>query len=124
MDEVMISLAAPVSSTKIERWVEGQVDRLRAEARPSGVRLGQLSPAYLPPGADWLVEVERENPEVRLEDDSALNDILTDMALLGLRPQLLVASPRAPSAVPHAGAPTTRRPPRHGTALLSQARRA
>ena len=92
MDEKIISLLAPVSRERIERWVEDQVDRLRGEASRMGVRLGPLSAAGPGQGGDWLVEVELRNRHVPLEDDVALASVLTEMALLGLRPQLLVTS--------------------------------
>ena len=90
--EVMISLRAPVSREKIARWVEEQVDRLRGEARATGVRLGRLTVASPPQRGDWLVEVDVRDQNVRLEDNMALASVLTDMELLGLRPQLLVTS--------------------------------
>ncbi len=103
MNQVMISLAAPVSTDKVEPWVKEQLERLRGEATASGVRLGPLAPACLPHEADWLVGVGREDRDVRL-DDAALNLVMTDLALLGLRPQLLVAAGRATSEISHAHA--------------------
>ncbi len=91
MDEVRISLLAPVARERIESWVEEQVDRLRAQGRATGVRLGRLTPAQPAQGGHWLVEVDLHARDVRLEDDVALASILTDMELLGLRPHLLVA---------------------------------
>ena len=104
-DEVLITLRAPVSPEKIERWVEDQVDRLREEARATGVRLGRLAPGSHPQGADWLIEVDLQDRDVELEHDAELALILTHMAVLGLRPQLLVTSPR--------DAPEVARPVRH-----------
>ena len=106
MDKVMISLVAPVSRHKIERWVEEQVDRLDGEARASGIRLGRLAPGRLAQGGDWLVDVDRGDRDGRLEGDTALASVLTSFALLGLRPRLLVASLRERSDIPHAHAPT------------------
>ena len=99
MNQVMITLTAPVSTDKIEPWVKEQLDRLRDEATASSIRLGPLAPACLPHGADWLLGVDRADQRVRLEDDAALNLVMTDLALLGLRPQLLVASGRARSEI-------------------------
>ena len=92
MDTVVISLLAPVTPSTIERWVEQQVDELRAQGRSCGVGLGRLVASSPAQGGDWLIEVDREDRDVALEDDLALALILTDMAVLGLRPQLLVVS--------------------------------
>ena len=92
MDEVRISLLAPVARERIESWVEEQVDRLRGQGRATGVWLGRLAPADPEQGGDWLVEVDLQARDVRLEDDVALAAILTDMELLGLRPHLLAAT--------------------------------
>ena len=99
MNQVMISLTAPVSTGKIEPWVNEQLERLRREANARGIRVGRLAPVCLPHGADWLVGVDRADRDVRLEDDAALNLVMTDLALLGLRPQLLVASGHARSEI-------------------------
>jgi hypothetical protein len=93
VDEVTISLVAPVSISKIERWVKGQIDRLRDQASPCEVRLGHLSPAPQGHDADWLVEVDLRARTVPLEEDIALASILLDLQLLGLQPKLLVPSP-------------------------------
>lgn len=94
MDEVMISLQAPVAWKKIDRWVGEQLDRLRIEAWPTGVRLGPLVDASPVRGADWLVRVDLGDRAVRLEDDVALASVLTDMERLGLRPALFLVAPR------------------------------
>jgi hypothetical protein len=92
MDEVVISLLAPVASQRVQRWVEEQVDGLRAQGRASGLRLGRLAASSPAQGGDWLIAVDRVDRDVALEDDIALALILTDMARLGLRPQLFVIS--------------------------------
>ena len=92
MDIVVIALLAPVTPNRIERWVEAQVDELRAQGQASGVRLGPLTRSTPARGGDWLIGVDREDRSVALQDDLALGLILTDMAVLGLRPQLLVVS--------------------------------
>ena len=92
VDGVAISLVAPVSISKVERWVKEQLDLLRDNASSSGVRLGHLSPAREGHGADWLVEVDLRDRDVPLEEDIALASILVDLQLLGLQPQLLVPS--------------------------------
>ena len=98
MDEViMISLLAPVAPQRVARWVEEQVDVLRAEGRAMGVRLGRLIRATPSQGGDWLIEVERDEGDTPLEEDMALALILTDLAILGLRPYLFVIT-RDPSA--------------------------
>jgi hypothetical protein len=93
-DEVMISLRAPVSREKIERWVEEQVGQLRDAAWSRGVRLGPLWRGWRSQGPDWLIEVDLRDRAVELEDDLVLGSVLLDMELLGLRPQLLVSPPR------------------------------
>ena len=93
VDEVTISLVAPVSVSKIERWVKEQLDLLRDQAGSMGVRLGHLRPASDGQDADWLVEVDLRDRAVPLEEDIALASMLTDLQLLGLQPQLLVPSP-------------------------------
>lgn len=113
MDEIVISLLAPVAPQRIQRWVEEQVDELRAQASASGVRLGRVVPSSPSQGGDWLIAVEREDRDGALEDDIALAMILTDMAILGLRPRLFVIA-REPGArrsrdVHSAGAGTARR---------------
>ena len=90
VDEVTIALVAPVSISKIERWVREQIDLLRHEAGLVGLRLGQLSSACEAEGADWVIEVDLQDRHVPLEEDFALTSILVDLQLLGLQPQLLV----------------------------------
>ena len=92
LDEVAIALVAPVSVSKIERWVKEQIDLLRDHGGSRGVRLGHLSPAREGHDADWLVEVDLRDRDVPLEEDIALASILVDLQLLGLQPQLLVPS--------------------------------
>ena len=97
MDDIVISLLAPVSPRRIQRWVEEQVDGLRAQASAGGVRLGRLVPSSPSRGGDWLIAVDRGDRDDALEDDIALAMILTDMAILGLRPRLFVIA-REPGA--------------------------
>ena len=116
MDKVVISLLAPVTPRTIERWVEEHVDELRAQGRGNGVRLGRLVASSPAQGGDWLIEVDRDDRDVALEDDLALALILTDMAVLGLRPQLFVVSgERGPrrSRDAHRSAAGRRQPARH-----------
>ena len=118
MDTVVISLLAPVAPGRIERWVEQQVDELRAQAQANGVRLGRLTRSTPARGGDWLIKVDREDRAAALEDDLALGLILTDMAVLGLRPELLVISGersgRRSRDVHRAGADGRRQPARQG----------
>lgn len=110
----MISLVAPVSRERIERWVAEQVDGLRDEAAASGLQLGRLT-ACPTQDADWLLEVDARERGVAPQDDLALTSILTHLEWLGLRPQLLVSSRRESPAVAadfhessiHAPAPPT-----------------
>ncbi len=94
----MISLLSPVSRERIERWVEEQLDRLRDQVLPVGLRLGPLvrAPAATP-GADWLVRVDRRGRAVPPEDDLALADLMMDVERLGLRPSLLAVASREPA---------------------------
>jgi hypothetical protein len=79
-----------VSADELERWLEQQVNELRAEAPHATVRLSRLTPGR--PGADldvgWLVELELAEGEPLLAGHR-LGDALRDMRLLGLQPTLL-----------------------------------
>lgn len=91
MEDVVISLLAPVPPPRRKaRWVEEQVDRLRAQARSLGVQLGRLTPSRPSQGGDWIIKVERDHRDKPLEQDITLALILTDLARLGLRPCLFV----------------------------------
>jgi hypothetical protein len=111
-DEILISLRAPVSREKIERWVEEQVDRLRDAAWSRGVRLGPLWRGWRARGSDWLIEVDRRDRNVELDDDLALASVLMDMELLGLRPQLLASPPPESSGSSGVHAPAAQAPAR------------
>ena len=80
----------PVSADELERWLEQQVNELRAEAPHATVRLSRLTQGR--PGADldvgWLVELELAEGEPLLAGHR-LGDALRDMRLLGLQPTLL-----------------------------------
>jgi hypothetical protein len=80
----------PVSADELERWLEQQVNELRAEAPHATVRLSRLTQGR--PGADldvgWLVELELAEGEPLLAGHR-LADALRDMRLLGLQPTLL-----------------------------------
>ena len=98
MDRITISLLAPASPRAIHAWVEEQVDELRVRGDAVGVRLGDLTPASPANGGHWLIEVDRDARDVPPECDVAVAVILTDLALLGLRPQLFVGAALAPRA--------------------------
>ena len=107
MQQAMIALRAPVSPDKIESWVEQEVARLRARAVALDVWLGPLSRPPPAQAGDWVIEVDLEDRDVRPGDDPVLGSVLLDLELLGLRPQLLMASPLfRPSYAPD---PTARR---------------
>jgi hypothetical protein len=80
----------PVSADELERWLEQQVNELRAEAPHATVRLSRLTQGR--PGAEldvgWLVELELAEGEPLLAGHR-LGDALRDMRLLGLQPTLL-----------------------------------
>ncbi len=101
MAEVAIALRAPVAAKTIERWVEERVAGLRDAAWSSGVRLGDLSRAWQAQDADWLIEVDVRDRAVEPEDDLVLGSILMEIAVLGLRPELLLSSQPARPAATH-----------------------
>ncbi len=102
--QAMIALTAPVSADKIAGWVKEEVDRMRARAVALDVWLGPLSRPQPAQGGDWVIEVDLEDRDVAPEDDPALGSVLLDLELLGLRPQLMIASPLfPPSYAPDAG---------------------
>jgi hypothetical protein len=103
MEEVVISLLAPVPAQRVQRWVEEHVDGLRARALARGVRLGRLARSSPARGGDWLIAVHRDDRAMALEQDVALASILTELATLGLRPHLYVIS-REPGAPRSRGA--------------------
>jgi hypothetical protein len=74
----------------MERWLERQVDELRAEAPHATVRLSRLMQSG--PSSDlyigWLVELELAEGEPLL-GGQRLADSLRDMRLLGLQPTLM-----------------------------------
>ena len=117
METVVIALLAPVTPSSMQRWVESQVDELRAQGRANGVLLGPLTPSTPDKGGDWLIKVDREDRSAALQDDLALGLILTDMAILGLRPQLFVISGERRGGrsrdVHRSGADGRRQPARH-----------
>jgi len=117
METVVISLLAPVTPSSIERWVDKQVDQLRAQGQGNGVLLGPLTRSTPAQGGDWLINVDRQDRSAALQDDLALGLILTDMAVLGLRPQLFVISGERRGArsrdVHRSGADGRRQPARH-----------
>jgi hypothetical protein len=83
----------PVSGDDLERWLEGPVKELRADAPRGIVRLSRLiqgRDADLDVG--WLIELELDEGEPLLETDR-LAEALRDIRLLGLDPTLL--APRA-----------------------------
>lgn len=102
--QAMIALRAPVSADKMAGWVKEEVDRMRARAVALDVWLGPLARPQPAQGGDWVIEVDLEDRDMAPEDDVALASILLDMELLGLRPQLTIASPHSPPPyVPDAG---------------------
>lgn len=107
MADVTIALRAPVAAGTIEGWVEERVAGLRDAAWSSGVRLGDLFRAWQAQDADWLVEVDLRDRAVALDDDLVLGSVLMQMALLGLRPELLLSCAREGSTAPHVAAAAT-----------------
>lgn len=99
MDQIVISLLSPVPEGHLDDWVVEEVDRLRGEGLAIGVRLGPLRRSTPAEGGDWLIELHRHVDDVPLEEDVALASILTELAILSLRPCLFVISaPLAPLA--------------------------
>lgn len=89
MDQLLVSIRAPVSGAQARRWVSGQVDLLREKARADGIDVGPLWPAWRAQAEDWLVEIDPGVRDVPLDEDIALASLLLDMQVLGLRPELL-----------------------------------
>jgi hypothetical protein len=81
----------PVAAEELERWLDQQVEGLRAQAARGTVRLSRLV-QELPSvdiGIGWLLELELPEDEPLLDKDG-LAAVLRDMWLLGLQPMLLV----------------------------------
>jgi hypothetical protein len=80
----------PVSTEELERWLERQVDDLRANAPQGIVRLSRLTQGLSSSDVaiGWLLELELPEEEPLLARDH-LAEALTDMRLLGLQPTLL-----------------------------------
>jgi|ERR1043166_9592809 len=80
----------PVSAEELERWLEHQVNDIRAESRQGTVRLSRLTQRL--PNVDidigWLVELELPDGQPLLSG-SRLAATLRDMRLLGLQATLL-----------------------------------
>ena len=112
MDQVTISLQAPVSPGPMQSWVQEQVDRLRLDGLGGGILLGRLVRAGSGQAGDWLVAVGMRARAEPLEADTALARILAELHRLGLRPALLVASGRA-------AAPVRARRPSHPRSRVS-----
>jgi hypothetical protein len=80
----------PISSDELERWLEQQVDALRAEAPQGTIRLSRLTQGLPSSDVDigWLLELELPEEDPLLERNR-LAESLRDMRLLGLQPTLL-----------------------------------
>jgi hypothetical protein len=80
----------PVSAEELERWLDQQVEGLRAEAPQGTVRLSRLTQELpsIDVGIGWLLELELPEDEPLLDGDR-LAAVLRDMRLLGLQPTLL-----------------------------------
>ena len=81
---------APVAADELGRWLERQVDELRAEAPRGTIRLSRLTQGPLRADlyAGWLIELDLPDGEPLLTGDR-IASTLTDMRLLGLQPTLL-----------------------------------
>jgi len=97
----------PVPADELERWLEGQLQELRAAAPHATVRLSRLVQGG--PSADleigWLIELELAEDEPLLAGHR-LADALSDMRLLGLQPTLL--TPRGARTTERAGVSMSR----------------
>jgi hypothetical protein len=80
----------PVSAEELERWLDEQVEGLRAEAPHGTVRVARLTQELpsIDVGIGWLLELELPEDEPLLDEDR-LVAVLRDMRLLGLQPTLL-----------------------------------
>ena len=82
----------PVAADEVERWLEHQVGKLRAEAPQATIRLSRLTQG-LPSAIGWLIELELAD-EGPLLAEKHLDDALRDMRLLGHQPTLLAPPQR------------------------------
>jgi hypothetical protein len=96
----------PVSADELERWLERQVEELRANAPRGIVRLSRLTQGQ-DTGLDvgWLIELDLDDGVPLLSGDRLAN-ALRDMRLLGLEPTLL--APRDAWTYRHGDRPPTR----------------
>jgi hypothetical protein len=93
--------SVPVDAHDLEDWLERQVENLRAEAPTAIVRLARLS-QQLPNaevGIGWLLELEVPDAE-RVAAERQLQELLTDMRLLGFAPTVLSPHDRRDHAPP------------------------
>src|SRR5690349_7263428 len=80
----------PVDARDLEEWLEHQVEKLRAVAPQATVRLARLT-QHLPNArvdVGWLLELEIPDPDTAAIERE-LQDVLTDMRLLGFEPTVL-----------------------------------
>ncbi|HET8565858.1 MAG TPA: hypothetical protein VFL77_05230 [Solirubrobacterales bacterium] len=81
---------APVAAEELQRWLTAEIDRLRDIAPEAAIRLLRLSQ----PGPEaeievgWQIEIGVA-PPVPPIDDRSLNELLSDLRLLGVQPSVL-----------------------------------
>jgi hypothetical protein len=81
----------PVDAHDLEDWLERQLEELRAAAPRATVRLVRLT-QHLPNTAvdiGWLLELDLPDSE-RIATERQLQELLTDMRLLGFEPTVLL----------------------------------
>ena len=99
--------SVPVDAEDLEEWLEHQVEKLRAKAPHATVRLARLT-QHLPNAAldvGWLLELELDDAD-RASVEQQLDEVLTDMRLLGFQPTVLAPrdAPRLAGTARYAGA--------------------
>ncbi len=87
---IMCLRPSQLSAGDAEAWLRRELDKLISVGDFGRAALSELQSVSLAWGRewDWLVELEltREDPEAAVARGSALNELLLDLRLLGMRP--------------------------------------
>ena len=91
-----------LSEEEAVRWMRDQAAPLAAVAQAARVEMTRLQAPALRGGTDWewLIEMhcDRGEDAVRAARDPACRDLVADLRLLGMRPNLVVADGTEPLA--------------------------